>query len=197
MKKRTAILRAVLVLCAVGICLLVFRPSVYVHPEFGRVVTRTAGDYPSVWRKARKNFLRLLGQHTGAGFLSILVGSAPLQWSAGGGPHHGFIYSNHPILNNAPLWEFALSTNTSLKDIRHSDVPSTYYGMNDPRGSTVFGTNWNGHAIRVPEGQIFFARLVTNRSEVFVVRIAEQKSGRKTEWMRAEYFRTLPELGAH
>ena len=66
------------------------------------------------------------------------IGGAPLEWSI----HRNFppdrdayIYMNHPLLNNTPLWEFALSTRASLRSVTRDDLRCEFYGMGDPRGS--------------------------------------------------------------
>jgi len=101
---------------------------------------------------------------------------------------NGFIYMNAVGPNNAgPTWEFALSPKKYLQDVTRSELVCEFYGMNDSRGTNAFGTNYDGHTIVVPEGQIFFARLATNRTMVYVVRLAKQ--GGTSSWgtMRAEY----------
>jgi hypothetical protein len=144
-------------------------------------------EHPSVWQQAQYSVRKAFGLPTADRMWLLRIGSVPLQWSTGGGARKGFIYTNHPLLNDTPLWEFALSAHTRLEDVRSSDLPPNYYGMNDPRGASAVGTNWSGHAIRVPEGQVFFARLVTNRSVVYVIRLAEQGAGRTRGRMRVEY----------
>ena len=82
--------------------------------------------------------------------------------------------------SNDPLWEFALSNRKRLRDVRREDLHCEFYGMNDPRGTNVFGapysglftrTAWGGHAIRVADDQVFFARLVTNRAILYAVQL--------------------------
>jgi hypothetical protein len=62
-----------------------------------------------------------------------------------------------------------------------------FTAKNDPRGTNVFGTNWGGSTIIVPEGQIFFARLVTNHSTVYIIRLAKQGGTQDLGTMKAEY----------
>ena len=119
------------------------------------------------------------------------IGGAPLEWSI----HHnsppdrdGYIYMNHPLLNNTPLWEFAISTRTSLRGVTRDDLRCEFYGMGDPRGSQTFGTNWGGHTILVPEGQVFFARLMTNRTVVYVIHLLRQSGSSDWGTMRIQYF---------
>lgn len=158
-----------------------------VHPEFGRISEATMVEHPSVLQQGQFSVRKMLGLPTADRTWLLRIASAPLQWSSGGGARKGFIYMNHPLLNDTPFWEFALSAHMRLAEVRRVDLPSDYYGMNDARGATAFGVNWRGHALQVPEGQVFFARLVTNRSVVYVVRLAEQGSGRTKGQMRVEY----------
>jgi hypothetical protein len=144
-------------------------------------------ENPSVWQQAKYSFRKLLNLPTAERMWLLRIGAVPLQWSTGG-VRKGFIYTNDPLLNDTPLWEFALSPSADLMEVHRSDLPSDYFGMNDPRGSNVFGADWSGHAIRVPEGQVFFARLATNRAVVYLIRLAEQQKGR----MRVEYVAVKP-----
>ena len=68
------------------------------------------------------------------------------------------------------------------------DLRCEFYGMGDPRGSHVFGTNWGGHTILVPEEQVFFARPTTNRSVVCVIQLLKQAGGPDWGAMRIKYF---------
>ena len=101
----------------------------------------------------------------------------------------GFIYLNHPLLDNTPYWEFALSSRGRLHEVTRSDVPSEFYGMNDPRGLLVFGQDWNGHTLRVPDGEVLFARVVTNRSIIYAVHVCQRPPGDKRGRMRVKYVR--------
>ncbi len=175
------------VLTALAAGLLWFLQHASFHPEFGRISESSMAEQPSPWQAAQYFVQKKLGAPTAERIWLLRIGSTSLQWSTGGGPRKGFIYTNHPLLNNTPLWEFAFSPHKRLEEVCSRDLPSDYYGMNDPRGGNVFGTNWSGHAIRVPEGQIFFARVVTNRSTVYVIRLAEQGTGRTRGGMRVEY----------
>jgi len=172
---------------ASGGYLLLHRPSM--HPEFGEVYQSAMAEFPSAWQQVQYSFRKMIHLPTAERTWLLRIGDAPLQWSAGGG-HRGFIYANDPLLSKTPLWEFALSTRTRLAEVRRSDLPSDYVGMYDPRGTNVFGSDWNGYALRVPEGQLFFARVATNRALVYVIRLAEQ--GQKRESMRVEYVAVKP-----
>jgi hypothetical protein len=116
------------------------------------------------------------------------VGSKTLGWSSHG-DRDGYIYMRdvEPSGNNQPLWEFALTPKRHFFEISRSDLKGEFYGMNDPRGSQIFGTAWNGAALLVPEGQMFFARLTSNPSTVYVIKLAKQTghAGRCT--LQAEY----------
>ena len=119
------------------------------------------------------------------------IGGAPLEWSIHRNvppARDGYIYMHHPLSNSTPLWEFALSTQRSLLGVKRADLRCEFYGMGDLRGSQVFGTNWGGHTILVPEGQIFFARLITNRRVVYVIQLLRQ--GGTPYWgsIRIRYF---------
>jgi hypothetical protein len=104
------------------------------------------------------------------------IGPARLGWSLG-----GHIYMSNPDSND-PLWEFALSSRKLLKEVTRDDLRCEFYGINDPRGTNVFGppysgvftgTAWEGHAIRVADDQLFFARLVTDRSMMYAIQLGK------------------------
>jgi hypothetical protein len=157
-----------------------------VHPEFGRISESVMAERPSVWQQAKYSFRKLVHLPNEERMWLLSIGSTPLQWSSGGAGK-GFIYTNHPLLDDTPLWEFAFSQHSRLSDVHRTDLPSDYFGMHDARGSNVFGADWAGHAIRVPDGQVFFARLVTNRAVVYVVRLADRGIGEQSGRMRVEY----------
>jgi hypothetical protein len=118
----------------------------------------------------------------------LQIGPTTLGWSSHG-EREGFIYMRdvQPSGNNQPLWEFALTPKRHFYEISRNDLKCEYYGMNDVRGPQIFGTAWDGSAILVPEGQMFFARLTSNPSTVYVVKLAKQsgQAGRCT--MQTEY----------
>ena len=123
------------------------------------------------------------------------VGPSLLGWSSHANDsreRNGYIYmrDERPEGGNKPLWEFALTTKHRLSEVTPQDLRCPFYGMDDPRGPSVFGDAWtpDGSAILVPEGQIVFARLVADRSVIYVIRLAKQGgsgSGRAT--MQIEY----------
>jgi RNA polymerase sigma factor (sigma-70 family) len=92
-----------------------------------------------------------------------------------------------PSGNNEPLWEFALSPKRNLQDVTRADLRCEFYGLNDPRGQDKFGADWFGSSIRVPEGQVFFARLITNRSMVYVIRLKKEGGTQDKATMQIEY----------
>ena len=103
------------------------------------------------------------------------VGSKTLGWNSHGN-RDGYIYMRdaEPSGNNQPLWEFALTPKRHFYEISRNDLEGEFYGMNDMRGAQVFGAAWEGAAILVPKGQMFFARLISNPSTVYVVKLAKQ-----------------------
>jgi RNA polymerase sigma factor (sigma-70 family) len=108
------------------------------------------------------------------------VGPSILGWSLGtvvslDGNWFDYIYMINPLPPSEPRWEFALSRKTELSSITKTDLDCDYYGCNDPRGPQVFGDNWKSNAIRVATNQIFFARLITNRSTTYVVELAKRE----------------------
>ena len=76
---------------------------------------------------------------------------------------------------HAPFWEFALCPHKTLAEISNADLKREFYGVDDPRGTNVFGTNWMAYAIRVPERQVFLARMVTNRSVAYGIQLDAQQ----------------------
>lgn len=156
------------------------------HPEFGEISRSSMIERPNIFEHAHYWGRRIIGLPTAERISLLRIGSAPLLWSTGGGRGKGYIYTFNPLLYKTPFWEFALTSQRRLQEVHPSDLPSIYYGMNDPRGTNTFGSDWEGHALRVPEGQIFFARVITNRSVVYVIRLAEQRAWPRGR-MRVEY----------
>jgi hypothetical protein len=120
------------------------------------------------------------------------VGPSLLGWShAWNTPPNrtGYIMMRdvRPTGGNRPLWEFALTSKRHLTEVTREDLRCEFYGMDDPRGTNVFGTAWYGSSILVPEGQVFFARLVSDRSVVYVVRLAKQDGTPDSATMQIEY----------
>ena len=177
---------------------LVFR--LLIHPEFGRVyVTETSESYRDTQSRLEKaestirKWLKL-PQRPAPPQFGIQVGPALLGWSSRRSfppQRDGHIYMEHPRHGtNKAQWEVALSNRRDLSEVRTTDLKCEFYGKNDPRGSSVFGTNWGGHSLRcIPEGQVFFARLRTNRSVVYAIQIDQQKgsSDGNRGAMRAKY----------
>jgi hypothetical protein len=107
---------------------------------------------------------------------------------------------SNPADMKYPLWEFALSTRSNLAGVTRQDLNCEFYGMNDARGTNVFGAPYaglatrpafEGHALRVPDGQVFFARLATNHSTVYVIQLgkwqAYEHSGGHNGRIRVRY----------
>lgn len=122
----------------------------------------------------------------------LQIGPAILGWSSHT-ERDGYIYmrdvqphgNNQP--NNQPLWEFALTPKRHLSEITRNDLKCEFYGMNDARGSQVFGAAWNGATILVPEGQVFFARLKSNPSTIYVIKLSKQTGHAGRCAMQIEY----------
>ena len=124
----------------------------------------------------------------------LKVGPSVLGWSQrdnSPGVRDGYIMMRNvlppPGGHNEPLWEFALSPKRRLHDVTRADLRCEFYGMNDPRGQDKFGSDWFVAGIRVPEGQVFFARLISNRSTVYVIRLAKQGGNQDKATMQIEY----------
>lgn len=124
----------------------------------------------------------------------LMVGHALLGWSShknSPSERNGYIYMRDvdPKGGNKPLWEFALTMKRRLADVVEADLRTEFYGMDDPRGGSAFGDAWaDGAAILMPEGQVFFARLASDRSVIYAIRLAKQggsKSGEAT--IRIQY----------
>lgn len=164
------------------------------HPQFGKVYTsELVSSYRSNWQTALEK-----GEATARRWLHLRqrqpppertfqIGPALLECTGAGPTNYAStasIYLVNPLNKAEPLWEFALSTHPNLRAVKPEDLDCEFYGMNDPRGTSVFGlpydgvinrTAWNGDHIRVLEGQVFLARLVTNRSTVYVVQLGKWK----------------------
>jgi hypothetical protein len=61
----------------------------------------------------------------------------------------------HPFSTNA-VWEFAPCSRHKLRDVRLEDLNSTFVGIKDPLGSTVFGTNWHLKPSGLGRGRLFW-----------------------------------------
>jgi hypothetical protein len=175
------------------------------HPEFGRIyraemVETHSDNWQTGWEKAEttlRKWLHLSQRRVPAQY-GLQVGPALLGWSLGG---HIYMDAPEPSAHNVPRWEFALSTQPRLADVTPTDLQCEFYGVDDPRGTNVFGTPyqgpttrtaWEGRAIRVPDGQVFFARLVTNRATIYVVQLGRWQyftnaAGAHNGRIRAEY----------
>jgi hypothetical protein len=171
------------------------------HPEFGKIyrseMSESYQDTQTKWQKAAatvRQWLHLPRRPDPSKF-GLPVGPALLGWS---------IHRNSPPLRdgwiyfrdvapwkpggNPALWEIALSGKRRLADVSGGDLLNCdFYGQGDPRGSNTFGTNWDGRAIIVPEGQILFARLVTNRPVIYVIHLAKQGGPPSEGSMEIEY----------
>ena len=92
-----------------------------------------------------------------------------MLWSAG-----GYLYC-HLLSSPQPLWQFASCNKTNLSDVMPQDFLTTFVSMGDKtNGVAAFGTNWLKHAIRVRQGQIILARLVSDPEQVYALEITEQ-----------------------
>jgi hypothetical protein len=159
-----------------------------VHPEFGRIYTAEmvedqAYNWQTGWEKSEAKVRRWLHlpQRKVPPQYGLQIGPALLGWSLGG---HIYMTAMEPSARNTPRWEFALSARRRLRDVTREDLQCEFYGVNDPRGTNIFGprytgvnthTAWEGHAIRVPDGQVIMARLITNRSTVYVIQLGRSR----------------------
>ena len=178
--------RLLVALTFVGACVLIvwLVSSSSRHPEFGRIyhteMVESSADnsWQNAWEKTEASVRRTLQvrKRPPPPQRGMQVGPARLGWSLG-----GHIYMSNPDSND-PLWEFALSSRKHLREVTPEDLHCEFYGMNDPRGANLFGppysgvfthTAWEGHAIRVADGQVFFARLVTNRFTIYAVQLGQ------------------------
>jgi len=155
-----------------------------VHPEFGRIYTAEMVEtHTDNWQtRCERDEATLRGwlhlpKRPAPPAYGLQIGPALLGWSLGG---HIYLDAPEPSARNAPRWEIALSGRPRLRDVTREDLRCEFYGVNDPRGTNVFGprdtgptsrTAWEEHAVRVPDGQVLMARLVTNRSTVYVIQL--------------------------
>jgi len=199
-------LALVVVLAGAGMLVGWFIFSSLRHPEFGKIyhaemIESGGGDsWQTGWEKkesAVRKFFRVK-QREAPPQRGLQIGPALLGWSLGG---HIYMSNPSPDNSNDPLWEFSLSERKSLEEVTREDLKVEYYGKDDPRGEKVYGLSttgskdgprWGGHAIKVPDGQVFLARLVTNRSVIYVVQLGEWSytknvNGAHIGRIRAEY----------
>ena len=96
-----------------------------------------------------------------------------MWWSAGGGAD-GYVYFAQENSTQL-LWQIAPCSKTNLLDLIPQDFLTTFVSQKDKtNGLAAFGTNWLGHAIRVRQGQIILARLVSDPVQVYALEFAEQ-----------------------
>lgn len=107
----------------------------------------------------------------------VSLGGSPFQID-GAGSNSAWFYLNHPKLNNQPQWELALSSRKSLGDVKREDLLCRFYQMGDPDGTATFGSDWRGHAVRIPEGGVAFVRPMTNHSVSYAVELLRVDRGR-------------------
>lgn len=179
------------------------------HPEFGRIyaaemVETHTDNWQTRWERgeaALRGWLHL-PQRQAPPQYGLQIGPALLGCSLGG---HIYMDAPEPSAHNAPRWELALSAHSRLEEVTREDLQCEFYGVNDPRGTKVFGprysgpapvtrTAWEEHAIQVPDSQMFFARLVTNRSIVYVIQLGKWQyftnaAGARNGRIRAQYVR--------
>ena len=105
--------------------------------------------------------------------INLLIGQTPMWWSAGGAAG-GYLYCD--LLSSTQLlWQFAPCDKTNLIDVMPQDFLTTFVSQGDKtNGLAAFGTNWLRHGIRVRQGQIILARLVSDPAQVYALEIAEQ-----------------------
>jgi len=174
----------------------------WVHLEFGPIhvaeISESYADTQSVLRQGEalvRQWLRLPPRQwqSKEGYdVGLPIGPAVLGWSMRNNRpprRDGYIYmvDPRPKAGDAPLWEFALNPKRRLRDVTREELNCEFYGKNDPRGTNAFGTNYTGRTLIVPEGQVFLARLVTNRAMVYAVRLASQGGSPSRGTMRAEF----------
>jgi hypothetical protein len=187
LNRRKVAFVGVLIAILFAIIWVVYRASV--HPEFGRIyvadMSESYKDTLTLWEKARVTVNKWIHPRQRRPpnpyrDLGLEVGPAVLGWgSHANSPseRNGYIYMRNPLPSggNQPLWEFALTPKRRLSEVTREDLRCEYYGMDDPRGTNVFGAAWSGAAILVPEGQVFLGRLVTNRSVIYIIRLGRQR----------------------
>lgn len=101
---------------------------------------------------------------------NLLIGQTPMWWSAG-----GYLYSDL-LSSSQQLWQFAPCNKTNLSEVMPQDFLTTFVSMGDKtNGPAAFGTNWLKHGIRVRQGQIILARLVSDPAQVYALEITEQE----------------------
>ena len=209
---RKWIVVALLVMVLGGVVWIASRASI--HPEFGRIyaaemVETHTDNWQTRWERGEAMLLSWLhlSQREAPPQHGLQIGPALLGWSLGG---HIYMDAPEPSARNAPRWEFALSRRSRLKDVTREELQCEFYGVNDPRGTNVFGpryisappvtrTAWEERAIQVPDGQVFFARLVTDRSTVYVIQLGKWQSftnasGAHNGRIRAQYVRVEGQL---
>lgn len=169
----------VLLVTAFVVCL---SHCTFVHSEFGTIYTaemveswdRSQTCYEKAEAVVRKWFH--MAARPAPPRFGLQIGPALLGWSLSGhGNSYIYLDAPEPQASNVPRWEFALSSRKSLTGVKREDLRCEFYSMNDSRGINVFGKSWKGHAIQVPDGQVFFARLITNRSVVCVIQLGKTR----------------------
>lgn len=174
-----------------------FRGRRLAHPQFGEIHVQQ----DSTPKTPTANFLTALSDRLGISspqwrmvgpVAGLKIGPAILGWSAKT-DNDGYFYMADMVTWKRPLWEFAPTKRQRLLDVAASDLSCTFYGMDDPRGESVFGQpwmgeHWSGRTVVVSKGQTLLARLNTNRSTIYAIRIADQIHRTARDTICIEYF---------
>src|ERR1039457_6360916 len=113
----------------------------------------------------------------------IILGTNQLCWGLNS-PAEKTGWLSFSLLNELSngVWEFAPCSRHKLRDVRGEDLNSTFVGIGDPRGPTVFGTDWaaNSRSVRVRQGQIILARRVGQPAPTYVILFGRQTGSVET-----------------
>jgi hypothetical protein len=141
-----------------------------VHPVFGEAHKTVAVDEqlkaPSFLAQILSNIGLRAAQAPMPKRTNLLIGETPMLWSSAGNAG-GYLYC-HLLSSREMIWQFAPCNRTNLGEVMPVDFLTTFVSTGDNKnGVAAFGTNWLKHDVRVRQGQILLARLVSDAAQVY------------------------------
>ena len=171
----TALAAGIIILAAV-VAFLALRPQ---REKFGKIATETVyedcTDFESFLSQAKRQLLRL--RENRDNYRYLILGGTPFE-IGGASMGKAWFYLNHPLLDDHPQWELAVSSRAALEEVKIEDIGCRFFQMNDAEGAAAFGNDWNGHAVRIPERRIVFIRAMTNRTVTYAIELVAVGRGR-------------------
>jgi hypothetical protein len=151
------------------------------HPELGRIYQTRFNEKAEGFETITRPVVNFLFKDPAASVGTagcMRLGQTFLLWSSASNTptqKTGYLYFGEQPLK--PKWEFAPSRHTSLMDVKPQDLDCEFYTKRDARGREVFGDTWRTNCLYVAEGQVLFARAISDPSVIYVIQFAQQRGG--------------------